>query len=419
MGPEELEADAANRAARLAQLSAAYQLSAGQRIAHAIASQQDAIERMRASLRHGESARNAIAAQAAPWDRAAVRDALVPALLRAVSSSGSRMRLRKRKSPSEDGGRAALDMLILRAVVEGSSSRAISESTARVSMEPKALDALSAILLRSLVGSYSACLCRPSLRTRSRLEAMSGEDLARIVRELPIDAPLVSASLVEAAAELVDSALVHGFSALWPGTQSQWEQRVARARQFMDTVRGALDTEWGAGINIIQTLQANNLASTMRRVYRRLTCPAPKRLPKKAPAALDEVVLPQYEDADVLTILTCEGCGAVKNFVFRAACAPLARAACGAGFLGIAAPNLLEDDAKPICTTKKAACENRQLARAQLRRAPGTGTFGDAMVLAGGAAVTTAPCCGILCSMRVLQTTQQGAWACPMCRSKL
>ena len=396
---------------RLRQVSEAYGISAGQRVAWAFAVRLDHITAVRVKLCRGcpyeeaskELPVSLLHMQYLPWG-----------IIRAATMF-DKSKLRRRVK-STDGGRSALDALLLRAVVEGSSARSVSEVTARAADSDIGGAVLAHVLARSLSGGFLSCGRRPGVDVRTRLAAMQDVEYAAVAVYIPKDIPLVSAALMEYADALHSSGAVEGIVEFCGGAD-RWSVRAERARTLMDIARGGLDTHWTPSKTLESALASSPLTEVLRRVHRRSHCVPPLRQqePPPMPVGCSARVCiigstrvpeaPPSTASSARDIVVCEGCGALKNFIMRSNDGKAALSA--AGYRNTAAPNPLDETPRPMCM-EKPSCST-----AVLRSTP----FDEpgCVALVRDVAVVKSPCCGLLCAVNTLISCSDGTWKCLNC----
>ena len=208
--------DARHRGFRVSQLSAAYGMSAGNQIAHALANAEDACSIVAATGDPASVPRSAIEP---PW--------LAMHILSVVSAPGSKHRTRRKKTKN-DGGASSISHLLSRVILEGASPRSVNEAATRAAADPPAMTVLAQILARSLMGGYATVLRRIPAAWRAAIGVAPLERLLEIVLAMPADSPLISAAIVEHAAALEDGGSV-ALASLCGGSD-HWRPRVDRAR---------------------------------------------------------------------------------------------------------------------------------------------------------------------------------------------
>ena len=232
---------------RLEQLSTAYGLSAGLKVAWAMACFHDSIQ-----MDH-------------PTFLMHLHDT-ASTLLRVASSFGSRSRVRRKKQ--SDGGRSAMDVVFSRAVVEGTTSRSVSESILVALETPEGEHTITHILRVALMGSLPTCVQRPSGEVRCMLASMTTSQLKELAKRIPHDTPIVGAALVEFSDFCINSGEAPGVLDLIGGAQ-RWTERASRAGSFLNIIRGGLSKSWGESDDLFGCITNGEISESARRVNKR------------------------------------------------------------------------------------------------------------------------------------------------------
>lgn len=454
--------DARRRGDRMAQLSAAYGMSAGSQIAFSLANAEDTC-----------------AAVASTGDPSAVpRSAIEPPWLAvhilAVASAPSVKQRTRRKHVGNDGGASSISHLMGRVLVEGASSRSVNEAATRAAADPPALVTMAQIVARSIMGGYATCMRRAPIAWRCAIGDIPYERLIAVVLGMPADTPLIASAVMEHAAALEESGSI-ALSKLCGG-EDHWRPRVDRARLVMETLRSGFDAHPVDIADLPAILEG--AADAMRRVYRRSplrathTVSAPPRwiaieqsILQRAPARPDPELLARIAGSDApvqcalegasaraaavflgskqsdvtgddiaamgaavrtlqcarrlrvlrvcddgdgmpsRAVVVCLGCFAVKNFINKRDDESRAASACG--FRDMMPPNRLFNLQQPRCTATP-ACADAPLFTTNLMAASG-------VLLAEDQAIVVSRCCGLVCSANAIAPSANGSWRCVAC----
>ena len=459
---EDVAEDATWRGERMAQLAAAYGMSAGSQIAFSLSNAEDLCAAVADTGDPSVTPRSAIEP---PW--------LAVHMLAVVSAPSVKHRTR-RKHVGNDGGASSISHLMSRVLLEGASSRSVNEAATRAAADPPALVTLAQIVARALMGGYATCMRRMPAAWRCVIGTISFERLMSIVLGMPADTPLIASAVLEHAAALQDG----GSIKLAPlcGGEDHWRPRVDRARLVMETLRSGFDNQPAREQDLASILAQT--ADAMRRVYRRsplraaaAPAPAPRwvavehAILQRAPSRPDPALLERISGSaspvrcamagasaraaaaciagkpadapsdDVVAlgvavrtlqcarrlrvlrvceadpamplraVVVCLGCFAVKNFINKRDDEIRAASACG--FRDMMPPNRLFNLQQPRCTATP-ACADAPLFTTRLVAASG-------LLLAEDQAIVVSRCCGLVCSASAVVPFADGSWRCVAC----